>query len=259
MLDLARTDELVKAGVINKTVKVLQKHIDDKECRTLALNAITKISNFNPASIQPILQVWETEMQKRSPEEIPVDVEMAGIILKLVNYTHYGGGSALEATTWMMKFPQDPDVVKHGLQCLRSKAWDPQKRLEFKEVPGFMKSLSVVSRAHTRNRDVLMAATELCKVSMERGLMGPDDPNFEEFGEFAVSVVENNLTTAGFWKPVHWMLILDTIKLLARRPLGLKILIRRSIRSQLLTRSDAGGEELRNMTNDVLTILNVHV
>jgi len=256
MLDLARTEELVNADVINRTMKCMKKHIESGECRSLALTVLTTIARFNPVSIGPILDSWDKHLSA-SPEELPLDVKTTVAILKLEQYTHYGGGSALEAFNSMLEFERDPIVVKNALHCMRSKAWDPQKRLEFKEIPDFVKGVSRVCRTHNRNREVLLAGVEMCKVSMERGMMGPDDPKFEEFADVAVQILENNICSNGFWKPVHWLLVLDTIKLVARRPIGMKVLNRKCLRSQLLDKIDSGGEELRAMTTDVVNILNV--
>merc|ERR1719265_138299 len=153
MLDVARADEMVKCGMVKRTVKVLIKHVQDKELRTEALTAITKVAQFNAASISPMLDSWEKEIKRRSPDEIPMDVQTCGVVLRLENYSQYGGGTALEATNWMVNFSDNPDVVKHALQCLRSKAWDPQRRLEFQEVPSYIETLSKVIRQHHKHRE----------------------------------------------------------------------------------------------------------
>jgi hypothetical protein len=259
MLDVARTDELVKAGAVKATVKVLSKNFGRPKNVSLALTALSKIAEFQAPSLHFILKEWDQKITDRfSPEDIPAEVHKMEAIFRMENYTQYGGGTAAVAYEACMKYQNDPNVVKHALQCLRSKAWDPQKRLEFKEIPDFIKGISKVTRTHNRSREVLLAGAELCKVSMERGLMALDDPKFDEFADFAVVLIENIIGSSGtHWKPVHWLLILDTIKLVARRPAGFKALTKRSIRNQLLDKTDAGGSELRAMTTDVVNILNI--
>merc|ERR1719191_2230188 len=187
----AYVEQMTGHNKLNQSMNVLSTNIHEELPRKGVLDLFCRILETRNECTNRMVDAWVIMEKELASKQILLTEDMVkfAALLKLEQYTLYGGGSVGIVVDLLQRHVEDEEVCKKACLCLQKKAWDPQKRLEFKEVPGFVDVIRKAIEQQKKSPPVLLAAVEMYKVWFERGLLRQDDERYDNLCNAATQTV----------------------------------------------------------------------